>query len=110
MDVACDLLPPRVVLNEHGAKPALQQMTVALVPAVKPQAIACVEPVHGAAEVGLRGFQQQVIMVIHHRVSVHPGAKTLPQVTKQFQKMKTVAFIAENILPLISPGGDMITA
>ena len=32
MDVTCDLLPPRVVLNEHGAKPALQQMTVALVP------------------------------------------------------------------------------
>jgi len=106
VDVACDLLPSRVVLDEHGAKSPLQQMTITTVPPVKPHAIACVEPVHHAAEVSFRGFQQQVIMVIHQHVSVNPRAETLSRLAQQFQKMKMVGVVAENSLPLVSPGSD----
>ena len=85
MNVSRQFLPPRVVLYRKGAKPPLEQMPVTPMPAIKPHPIADVEPMHRPAQVGLRCLQQQVVMVVHQHVGVHPDPKTFAQFAQQFQ-------------------------
>lgn len=68
MDVASQLLPPRVVLHHDRFETALEQVPDASVPSVEPDAVTDVEPLHRTAQVGFRGLDQQVKMIVHQHI------------------------------------------
>jgi hypothetical protein len=45
--------------------------------ALKPDAIADIEPLHGAAKIGFLCFDQEVIMVVHQHVRMDPDREAL---------------------------------
>src|SRR5215831_1016681 len=85
-------------------------MAAALVSPIKPDAVADIQPLHRAAQVGFGRFQQQMKMVVHEDISVQPGSEALPQLRHQRQEMLPVAIVAVDGLPFVAPSGDMITS
>ena len=108
MDIPRDFLPARIVLNHQRSEPPLEQVPVAPMALVKPNAIACVDPLHGRAEVRLGCFQQKVVVVVHQHVCVNPRPEPLAHFAKQFQEMKPVGVIPEDVLALVAASGDVM--
>jgi hypothetical protein len=76
--------------------------------AVKPDGVGAVEPLEGAAEVGLGKLKQQVIMIVHEHVGMELNFKKGRHFAKQLQKMEAVPIVEEDGSPLIAAGGDVI--
>ena len=79
-------------------------------PAVKPHAVAGVEPVHGPAQIALGRLRQEVVVIIHQHIGVNSHAKVLAQFSEQFQKVESVAVIAKDVLAFNAPRRHMIAA
>ena len=87
---------------------SLQQVSRPLMPAVKPNAVTGVEPLHAAAQIRLRRLHQQVKMIIHQNINVQPPLEKLHRLAQQVAEMPAVTIITINRTPFIAAGGDMM--
>ena len=79
-----------------------------VVPPVKPDAVADVEPLHRAAQVGLPRFHQQVIMVVHQHLGMNPQPEPLGQLPQQLQKTRAVGVLPVNGLSLVAASRNVV--
>ena len=75
---------------------------------VEPNSIADTEPLHARREVGLRGFDQQMIMIGHEHLGVPSPAESLHRLPQQFAEVPIVLLLAINGSALIAARGDVI--
>ena len=110
MHITSDLLPACVVLHEQRLKAALKEMTHSLVAPIKPDAVADVKPMQGAAEVGFGGLEQQMKMVIHEGVGMDFDEVAFDHLAKEIQEMKSVVVVSVDDLAFIAAGSDVVAA
>ena len=72
--------------------------------------VADTEPLHDAAEVGLRGLHQEVEMIVHEHISMHARAEAFGQPSEQFQQVEAVALLEKDGVTIIPAGGDVIAS
>jgi hypothetical protein len=60
-----------------------------------------------AGQMGVRQFQQQMIMVGHQDIRVEPHAKQAHHFLQQLEKTTAVLVIAEDVAPLVATGRHM---
>ncbi len=78
------------------------------VSAVKRLAIDAIQTAHAPDQIGLRCFQQQVVVVVHKAKGVEPPALLLDFFREQFNKTVAILVIEENRLAAIAAGGDVV--
>ena len=79
-------------------------------PAVKPNPVTDIEPLQGPAEVGFRGLEQQMKVIVHEHIGVDLRAITLDHFSQQFQEVEPIGIVPIEGLALVASGGDMIAA
>src|SRR5436190_14068802 len=74
MDVPDQAQAPLLWIDQHRLESSLKKVPCSIMLALEPNAIADVEPLNGAAKIGLGQFRQQMVMVIHQdkRVQAQP--------------------------------------
>jgi hypothetical protein len=85
---------------EHVAHPS-----VATIEALR---VDLIEPLHTARQVGLGGFDEQVVVIIHQAISVESPELLGDLAAEQIEERCAVLFIAKDVLARISPRGDVI--
>ena len=65
-------------------------MSGALVPAIEPDAVTDIEPLHGPAQVGFRRFDQLMKMIVHQHEGMNADTEALGGLGEQLQEMETV--------------------
>ena len=103
-------LGPQRVLHQQPLESALEQGPDPPVPAVEPRRVANIEPLDGPAQVGLRYLHHQMVMIAHQHVSVHLNPEELGHLREEFQEMKPVPLVVEEVAPLQPTGRHMIPA
>ena len=81
-------------------------MTAPAVLPVKPDAVTDVEPLDGSAQIGLRQFDHEVIMIVHQDRSVQPQGEAADQLVQQFAIVLQVPVLPENGAAFVAPAGD----
>ena len=72
-----------------------------------------VDPVqlpHALGEIAVRGFDQEMIVVVHQTIGMHCLVKVEDDLWQHAQKQTPVLLAQENRLPPIPAGGHMIQA
>ena len=83
-------------------------MAPVLMSSIKSQSVGPEEPLHSLNEICPRRFHNEMKMVRHQTISVHLPASLFTSPSKGAQKIDSVAIIAENRFPVISPAEYMI--
>ncbi len=110
VDIAGDLLPAGVIFDDHRAKAALEEVTRSVVPPIKPDTVADVEPLHGTAQVGARCFDEQMIVVIHQHIGVDTNREALGGLRQQFEEVSAIGLLPVDRLSLIASRRDVVTS
>ena len=71
VDIAGQTQKIGVVFNDDAFKSSLKQMPALIIHQVEFACIAGAEPLHGPGQIGLTGFQQQMVMVAHQHIGMH---------------------------------------
>jgi hypothetical protein len=71
----------------------------------------CIAPIqlpHPAQKVRGRGFDQQMMVVVHQAVRMAASAKPIDHARQERQEGRAVPGIRDDVLPRIAPAGHMI--
>ena len=105
--IATEFEQMRLLLHQDGGESALQEMPHPLMPAIDGLGIRAVELPHAAGEIGLRGFEQQMIVVIHQAVRMAAPPEAIDDMGQSLQKQGTVPIIRDDGLAGVAATGDM---
>ena len=75
---------------------------------VESRAVGRLEPAGRVGQVGTRGLEEQVIVVIHQAIGVNDYAEPLDSLLQGFEETFSVGNVAVDVFSLVSPGGDMV--
>lgn len=78
------------------------------VTAIKALGVDAVEVAHTLGEVGLRGFHQEMIVVTHQTVGMHPPVKSLSRAGQHVQAALSVSVVRIDRLLAVAPRGDVV--
>ena len=84
-------------------KPSLPQRPNPVLTRVKPSRITQVQPLHGSAQIRLRGLGDEMVMRVHQRIRVQADTELLMDVPQQLKEMLAVPTVSENATPLRAP-------
>jgi hypothetical protein len=88
--------------------PPLEQVTYTVMTPVEALRIRGVQPSHASREIGLRRFDQEMIVIAHEAVRVK-APSLLPNLAREERKKALpIVVIAEDHLTLIASGGQVI--
>jgi hypothetical protein len=77
---------------------------------VEPLRVLAVELVHPEREIGVRGFDQEVIVVGKEAVAVAPPGETRCDCLQDAQEEDAIPIVHEDVLPSIAAGGYVVEA
>ena len=78
------------------------------VPSVIVASIRNIELPHELRQVRPRRLDNEVKMVAHQNIGVHPDAKDLACAPESVEKARSIMIVAENHAPIVAPVSDMI--
>ena len=96
--------PPQQV-NRTTIRLRVAHSSVAPVEALR---VDLVEPLHAARQIGLGGFDEEVVVIAHQAVCVESPALLSDLAAEQIEKRCAVPIIAKDVLACISARGDVI--
>ena len=105
--IASQLQKVALPLDEDGLEPALEEVPDPAVTPIEALRVRAVELPHAARERGLRGLEEQVVVVAHHYVGVHAPAKDLDDPAESPEESLSVLVIPEDVAPLITATRDV---
>jgi len=77
-------------------------------PPIKPLGVHPVEVAHALGQIGVGGFEDEMIMIGHQTIGMTPPMKPLTYLGVDLKKRGAIGIIEENILPSIPACRDMI--
>jgi len=110
VDVTGQFLPAGIVLHNDAFESSPKEVAGAIIAAIEPNAIADAKPLHGPAQVGFRGFEHQMKMIVHEHVGMDSRAEAFGLLGEQFQEMEPVGVVLEDVSAFVAAGGDVITS
>ena len=108
MDVAAELDQVDVVLHQQRLVAALEKVTDATVVAVERLREAPVEVVHGARQVGLKGLNEQMVVVVHQEISMQQEVKVRHDIVEDGDKPFAIVVGTVDRLAFVATCGDVI--
>lgn len=97
-----------VLLHDDRFVTSLKNMPLAMMATVEALGVDAIQVTHAPRQIGLRRFDQQVIMIRHQTIGVTAPTKALNCVAQQREKQFTVVVLQEDIFASISSRGDMV--
>lgn len=92
-----------LILDQNRLEPPLQKMAVEIMPAIKPNRVGGVKPLHGRRKIALRRADQKMIVVAHQAEGEDFKIETINGQLHLVQKIKAVFIRPENALTVIPP-------
>lgn len=108
MDVGAEVEPVGVVIDQDGVVSALEDVAVPSVSAVAGPGVIGAQPLQGQVKVGLRGAEEEMIMVVHQAESEDFKPETIGGSAQERQEKHSVLVIGHDGLVVVAPGGDMV--
>ena len=78
-------------------------MSISRVFYIIPACVRSSKPLHAFRNVGLIGFEEQMVVVIHENIGINLNLKPFRHVSQNLQKRNTIIVISKNVPLLISP-------
>ena len=113
MNIPIDSEPALLGIVKDRFETSLKQRSSASVQAVLPTAEGEVEPLDGSAQLGLQGFNLQMIMISHQHECMNPQVKPRRHTLEQLQEMLVCPIVGkqlpaidstiEYVMPTVSP-------
>jgi hypothetical protein len=97
-----------VGFDELGFEAALKEVTDAVVMAVETNGVGDLEPADGLAEVGERGFEDEMIVVGKKTIRLQPNPKPLDHLGQSVEKQLTILVTAEYVATFIAACGHVV--
>jgi hypothetical protein len=95
MQVKTQLIGPRAVLNRHRSESSLPEGSQSLVSRIEPGRVTQVQPLHGLAQVRLRGLYDGVVVGIHQRERMDTELITHMHFAEQVKKVGPVLAVCK---------------
>ena len=95
-DVSRELEQMRMPLDHLAVKPTLEQMALVTVPPVEPFREDAVQPVHPTRDVGIRRFDEKVIVVRHQAIRIAAPFERGGDLFEQLQESEAVVRVRED--------------
>ena len=106
--ITADLQEVAVFLNEDGFKPSLKDVTNPPMSLVKFLGINAIKLSHSLRQVSIRGFDDQVIVIVHQAIGVANPVEALVNVSESAEKQFAVAIFLKNGFTIISSRCDVV--
>jgi hypothetical protein len=97
-----------VFFDEDRGEPSQEEMPDPMMPTVVRLRVAAIELAHAEREIGLRRFNEQMIVVIHQTVGVAKPPVPIDDVGQQRQPLRPITVIVHDVLPGIAPTRDVV--
>ena len=102
MNIARKTQQVLIVFNKKAFKSSLKKVTNSLVFYIIPACVSGSQPLHALRNIGLIGFQEQMIVVVHEHIGINFNLEPFRRFPQDIQKQPAVIIITENISLFIS--------
>ena len=102
MNIPIDNEPALLGIVKDRFETSLKQWSSPSVQAVGPSAEGEVEPLDGSAQLGLQGFNLQMVMISHQHKGMNPQAKPLRHALEQLQEMLVCLIVGKQLTAIDS--------
>jgi hypothetical protein len=85
-----------VFLEQDGLIPALEEVTAPIVPFIEELGVYTIQLAHAYGQVGVRGLDEKMVMIVHETVSVTNPVVSLVDVLESVQEVLAVMVILED--------------
>ena len=92
-----------IIFNKKVFESSLKKMSISLVFYIIPACVRSSKPLHAFRNIGLIGFEEQMVVVIHENIGINLNLKPFRHVSQNLQKRNTIIVISKNVPLLISP-------
>ena len=106
--ISGELQEVALLFYQYGLISALEEVSDPAVPAVEDLGVHSVQLPHASGEICLRGFYDEVVVVIHEAVGMADPVESIYHVSKDIEEVSSVLVIQEDGLLSVAPGGDMV--
>lgn len=107
-NVAADLKKMAVLLDEDSFESSLEEVADPPVTIIECLGIYAVELPHTEREIAIRGFDEEVIMVVHETVDVAKPIITLIDMGEGLEECLPIRVVFEYRFLFVTAGGDVI--
>jgi hypothetical protein len=97
-----------VFLDQDGLKPALEEVAAPTVPFIEELGVYSIQLAHAYGQIGIRGFDEKMIMIGHEAVSVTNPVVSFVDVLESVQKVLAVGIVFEDGFLFIATRCHMI--
>ena len=108
VDVEDQSLEVVVFFDDEALESALEEMSGAVVLRVEPGAVGHAEPVHRRGEIGARGAQEEVVVILHQDVGPDLDVEAVRERLEQLAESRVVALGPEDGTTFVASGEDVI--
>lgn len=96
------------LLHQDRLVPSLQKMPHSVVPAVERLGVDAVKLTHSTRQIGLRRFNEGVIMVWHQAVGMAAPVVTCDDISQNRKERESILVVQEDVLASVAAAGDVI--
>ena len=108
VNVATQLKQVGILVDKQRLVASLKEVAGAAVPAIEVLRVGAAQLPHGARQVGVRGRDQQMVVVAHEHISMQPQAMAMNDAGQALQEARAIALIAVDRLALITARRDVV--
>src|SRR3972149_9306689 len=102
MDIARKKHQVFIIFNKKVFESSLKKVATSPVLYIIPTCVSSTKPLHAFRNIGLIGFEEKMIMVIHENIGINFNFKPFRHFSQNIQKQNTIIIITKNIPSLIS--------
>jgi hypothetical protein len=97
-----------LLLHKDRPVAALEDMTHSIVEAVEPLRVHAVQLTHTFRKIRLRRLNEQMVMVGHQTVGVHPPVEAFPNVAEHIEKESPVVIGQKDVFAPVASCRDVV--
>ena len=98
----------RLLLHQNRRKPSLKEMPHPFIAPVVYLGIATVELPHAQRQIGLRRFNEEMVVIVHQAVGMAAPAVAIDHMGEEGEPLRPITVVRHDVLPGIPPTGDMV--
>lgn len=100
--------PMGIVGNQNRLVTPLEEVPTTMMTVVEAGGVGSINPMESGRQVGIRGTEKEMVVIIHEAKSVKNEVKTIGSIEEEFDKFFLVITIKKNFLLVIAPTNDMV--
>ena len=107
-NITTELQQVRIFLHKEALESALEHMPHTMMPAIKPLGVGSVEASHALAQIGLWGFHDQMVVIVHQTVHITAPVLLINFLRQQPEELLPISVIKKEGLLGVPAGGKVV--